>query len=213
MKKRKISGLFIDAPILNDAGLTIEILKKSIVNTHNILDDIDEKLLNVGVGRMSQLVELANLSSMIGNILGAGIEKFSNGKFQKNRPHKFPDILAIDPQCKDIEIKMALEKNQPKGHLAKAGHYLIFRYVLINNNLGFQHNKRGDIAEIWEARFGYLEESYFNLSNTAGDSGKTAVINKEGMEALKIVYIKLENCPYTLRSPTYKKYKSLFNND
>jgi len=212
MKRRKISGYFIHENVLGEGGLTSEILKKSISYTHDILDDIDEKLLHVGIGRISQLVELANLSSMIGNILGAGIEKFSKGKLRRNGPHKFPDLLAMDKDCKDIEIKIALEKNKPKGHLAKAGYYLTFRYVLIDEKNGYKYNERGDIPEIWEARFGCLEESHFNLSNTAGDSGKTAVINKEGMDALKVVYFKEENCPYSEKSPTYKKYLELINN-
>jgi len=212
MKRRKISGHFINEDILREGGLTFEILQKSISYTHDILDDIDEKLLNVGIGRMSQLVELANLSSMIGNILGEGIEKFSNGKLERNGPHKFPDLLAMDKDCEDIEIKIALEKNKPKGHLAKVGYYLTFRYVLVDEKNGYEYNQRGNIPEIWEARFGYLRESHFNLSNTVGDSGKTAVINKEGMDTLKVVYFKKESCPYSEKSPTYKKYLQLINN-
>jgi len=212
-EKRKFSGHFINEEVLIHAGLTSDILNKAISYAHDILDDIDEKLLNVKLGRISQLVELANLSSMIGNILGAGIEKFSNGKLKRNKPHKFPDILAVDKDCHDIEIKIALEKNKPKGHLAKAGYYLTFRYVLIDEAGGYQHDARGKIAEIWEARFGYLEESHFNLSNTDGDSGKTAVINKDGMSSLNVVYFKSENCPYSVKSPTYKLYQNLINNN
>ena len=53
---------------------------------------------------------------------------------------------------------------------------------------------------------------HFNLSNTTGDSGKTAVVNKDGMEALKIVYLNLAIAPYSVRSSTYKLLQQLINN-
>jgi hypothetical protein len=158
---------------------------------------------------MSQTVELANLSSMVGNLLGAGIARFSNGKFRRNSPHKYPDILANSTNSKDIEIKISLEKNIPKGHLAKEGYYLTCQYVLVNDSFNFNPLERGEIVEIWEARFGYLEEKHFNLSNTPGDSGKTAYINKEGIEELKIIYVNLNICPYKKNSTIFKIYEEM----
>jgi hypothetical protein len=64
-------------------------------------------------------------------------------------------------------------------------------------------------VQIWEARFGYLLEEHFNISNTAGDSGKTAVINADGMEALKVAYIDLNYCPFTNRSKNFKIYQNI----
>jgi hypothetical protein len=46
-------------------------------------------------------------------------------------------------------------------------------------------------------RFGHLENHHFNVSNTAGDSGKTAVVNGEGMKALRIVYEDRQLMPVT----------------
>jgi hypothetical protein len=206
---RKLNGKFLEGNLIADAGLTIEIVRNAIQYTHQILDQIDDKLLAVGADRMSQTVELANLSSMAGNLLGAGIARLSDGKFRRNGPHKYPDILANSTTVKDIEIKISLEKNIPKGHLAKAGYYLTCRYVLVNESFNFNPDKRGEIVEIWEARFGYLEEKQFNLSNTPGDSGKTAVINKEGMDQLKVIYVNLGICPYTKSSSTFKNYEKL----
>lgn len=210
---RKLEGVFIEHQELTDAGLTIDNLHKAIEYAHEILDEIDEKLITVKVGRISQLVELANLSSMVGNLLGAGIENFSNGNFQRNGPHKFPDILGQNQNVKDIEIKISLETNKPKGHLAKEGYYLTLRYVLIDNNAEYDKNERGQVVQIWEARFGYLLEEHFNISNTAGDSGKTAVINKDGMEALKVAYIDMNYCPYSERASTYKLYQNIIQNN
>lgn len=206
---RKLNGRFLEKNLIAEAGLTIKIVRNAIEYTHQILDQIDEKLLAVGADRMSQTVELANLSSMVGNLLGAGIARLSDGRFRRNGPHKYPDILANSTAVKDIEIKISLEKNIPKGHLAKAGYYLTCRYVLVDESYNFNPDKRGEIVEIWEARFGFLDEKHFNLSNTPGDSGKTAVINKAGMDELKVIYVNLGICPYTKNSTTFKSYQRL----
>jgi hypothetical protein len=206
---RNLKGHFFELIDMQNAGLTINNLKNAIIYAHDILDEIDEKLITVDVGRISQMVELANLSSMVGNLLGAGIEKYSKNNFKRNGPHKYPDILSQNDNSKDIEIKISLETNKPKGHLAKEGYYLTFRYVLIDNKAEYNRDLRGEIVQIWEARFGYLLEKHFNISNTAGDSGKTAVINAEGMEALKVAYIDLNYCPFTNRSKNYKIYQNI----
>src|SRR5262249_54639240 len=100
----------------------------------------------------------------------------------------------------NIEIKMALETNNPKGHLPKEGHYLTCRYVLGDADGNCEIGTRGDVVWIWELRFGHLETEHFNISNTAGDSGKTAVVNRDGMDRLAIVYVDRVRCPYGPRS-------------
>lgn len=209
MKKREVTGKFIETSKMKDAGFGFDILKKSLNYTYHILDEIDSKLLSVGADRLSQIVELANLSSMVGNLLGAGIATNSDNQFIRNGPHKFPDILSNSNNTKDIEIKISLEKNNPKGHLAKEGYYLTCRYVLISSDGNYSLEERGDIVEIWEARFGYLKDEHFNISNTPGDSGKTAVINQEGMKELEVVYINMKYCPYSKTSRTYKLLSQL----
>ncbi|MFI3277413.1 MAG: hypothetical protein SNH13_02115 [Rikenellaceae bacterium] len=208
--KRKLLGRFNETPEMINCGLTIDILKRAIEHTHIIIDEIDKKLLSLGADRLSQTVELANLSSMIGNILGAGVVSNSNNIYKRNKPHKYPDVLSNHPTSSDIEIKIALETNNPKGHLAKEGYYLICRYVLIDENFKFNKDTRGNIAEIWEARFGFLKTEHFNISNTSGDSGKTAVVNKNGMEQLKVIYANTNICPYSQNSATFKKLYSKF---
>ena len=77
-----------------------------------------------------------------------------------------------------LEIKMALEDNKPKGHLAKPGFYLTCRYVLADTSGNFVRGvaQRGAVVWIWELRAGLLGMEHFNLSNTPGDSGKTEII-------------------------------------
>jgi hypothetical protein len=107
---------------------------------------------------------------------------------------------------------MALETNKPKGHLAKEGHYLTCRYVLcqLDGSLQIGKENRGVIPYIWEVRCGYLLLEHFNLSSTAGDSGKTATVNAAGMEMLKIIYCDLERAPLSRQGKTYKGYQQLF---
>ena len=48
------------------------------------------------------------------------------------------------------------------------------------------------------------------MSNTAGDSGKTAVINAAGMQALEVVYCELACCPFSPRGTSFKNYAAAF---
>jgi hypothetical protein len=210
--ERKQLGIFLGTEILKVVGLTEDVLLAAITNTHLVLDQIDSKLLEVGADRISQMVELANLSSMVGNLFGAEVAKNSNGKLVRNGPHKYPDLLAKSPDARDVEIKVALENNKPKGHLAKAGYYITCRYVLVDENGIYNPSQRGQVVALWEVRFGNLKDEHFNISNTPGDSGKTAVINKDGMEALQIVYLNLAIAPYSERSSTYKLLQRLISN-
>ena len=203
-------GNFFDNAAMSKAGLTTQMLSDGVASTYRTLDAVDETLIKMGNTRLSTMVELANLSSMLGNLLASGIANASGGNFRKNGPHKYPDLLANARNVSDTEIKIALEDNKPKGHLAKPGFYLTCRYVLGSAAGGFDPKKRGDVVWIWELRSGWLEADHFNLSNTAGDSGKTAVVNAAGMAELQVVYCDLDFFPQSRNGPTFKKYQALF---
>lgn len=207
---------FANEEALEEVGLSHDQLAAAVRGTYRLMDSIDATLTGDGVEPLCQVVELANLSSMIGNVLGAEVAKASNGLYERNGPHKFPDLLPSHPNAVEtgVEIKMALNMNTPKGHLAKEGHYLTCRYLLIDDE-GNSCIKKEDRPQavrpvIWEVRTGYLTEDHFNISNTAGDSGKTAVINAAGMAALKVVYVDLEMVPGARRGARYSAYQSLF---
>jgi len=209
---RKVEGVFLHEAALASVGLTHSIFENALVDTYRLLDKIDETLVGAGAFPMSQTVELANLSSMIGNMFGAAIAKNSDGLLVRNGPHKYPDLLStgLSDQVPNIEIKMALERNQPKGHLAKEGFYISARYVLCAHDAPqWEKGVRGVTPSIWEIRFGHLTDAHFNISNTAGDSGKTAVVNKAGMEELKVIYLDLHRAPIDPKSRTYKTYLGL----
>lgn len=185
-------------------GLSVEMLRSGVNFVYQTLDTIDKTLIQAGSGRMSSLVELANLSSIVGNLLATGIVQSSQGIFTRAGAHKYQDLRAAHVNAQNIEIKMALEKNKPKGHLPKAGHYLTCRYVLGDPAGMCEIGNRGAVVWIWELRFGHLELQDFNISNTKGDSGKTAVVNKVGMDKLAIMYLNPPACPFSQRSKYYK---------
>lgn len=212
---RTASGLTANSHVIEELGLSHESLRNAVTYTYELLDRIDETLISAGGFPLSQTVELANLSSMIGNIFGSAIARHSNGLFKRNGPHKYPDLLSTEPSLRpNIEIKMALEKNKPKGHLAKPGYYITCRYVLCDEKGRFTFDKqnRGITPYIWELRCGYLAEEHFNISNTAGDSGKTAVVNAEGMKELKVIYFDRERAPLSQKGRVFRDYVILFDN-
>ena len=204
-------GRALDAACLDDFGLTVDIVRGAIEYTHNVLDRIDQTLVESGSDRLASLIELANLSAIVGNLFRGGIANVSDGAFTANRPHTFPDLLGTAPGTPDIEIKVALEANNPKGHLIKPGPHLIIRYVLADDAGTFMRGKesRGDVVWIWEVRLGNLEEAHFNFSNTEGDSGKTAVINARGMDSLSLTFLDTTRCPLAPKGPRMRKLRQL----
>ena len=200
--------------VFNDEGLEAVGLSRAMVASaisfvHRILDGLDETLVSNGESRLSQMVELANLSAIIGNLLRTGVANASEGRFVVNGPHRYPDLLSEHEGVDDLEIKIALETNKPKGHLVKPGAHAICRYVLGGADGSFTRGKdnRGEVAWIWEVRAGTLEAQHFSVSNTEGDSGKTAAIGAEGFNRLELVYCSLDHCPAGSRAR--RRYEEL----
>lgn len=179
-------------------GLTHQAVRSAIEDCYQTLDLIDLELGQRSSPPVGKLVELANLSSMLGNLLAAGLVAHSGGAYSRNSPHTFPDLLSQLPGNAGLEVKMALETNKPKGHLPKAGVHLTFRYVLGNRAGEFRRGKahRGDTAFVWEVKAGKLTAADYDLSNTAGDSGKTAVIKTAVLQAMTLVYFDPTLLPY-----------------
>ncbi len=180
-------------------SLTHQSLRGAIEDCYLTLDLIDSELGQRGSPPVSQLVELANLSSMMGNLLAAGLVEHSNGAYSRNAPHTYPDLLPNVSEQAGIEVKIALETNKPKGHLPKPGVHLTFRYVLCDREGKFVRGKanRGDTAFVWEVKAGRLGRSDYDLSNTEGDSGKTAVIKTAVLNAMTVVFFDPALLPYS----------------
>ena len=184
--------------LLELTGLETSAIRAAVEYTYDTLDLIDAELVARGSEPISGLVELANLSSMIGNLVGAGVAEASQGLYERNRPHAFPDLLPQRTDLPDLEVKTALESNSPKGHLPKEGVYLTFRYCLGGTRGEYTRGKegRGRTAWIWEVRVGRLELHDFSISNTEGDSGKTAVVKTESFKAMPVVLFDPRFFPY-----------------
>jgi hypothetical protein len=204
---------FRDSAELRSLGLTVEAIQVAINYVYEILDSIDAKLQAGGSERLAELLELANLSAIVGNLFRSGIVRGSSGRFRANAPHTYPDLVADHAECVDVEIKVALETNKPKGHLVKPGAHLTVRYVLASEAGELTRGKknRGPVPWIWEVRAGHLAEDHFNFSNTEGDSGKTAVINAAGMDALQIVFCDLSICPSSPKGRSFARLSGLFD--
>lgn len=187
--------------------VTTEVIKGSIIHCYETLDMIDQNLTSKGAPKISCLVELANLSSIVGNLLGAGYANSSNGYYVRNKPHTYPDLIAANERNYGIEIKTALVKNSPKGHQPKPGYYLTYRYCLTDSD-GHRipgEEDKWDTVTIWEVKFGHLDSDDFSCSNTDGDSGKTAVIKTSSFNNMKLLYLDTEIIPY--RHSAEKPYK------
>lgn len=117
MNKRivPVSGGFIDHPVLREVDLSVDVLRGGLEYAYQILDLIDRTLVESGAFRLSQMMELANLSTFIGNLLATGVANASDGILKRNGPHKYPDLLSQHIATPDIEIKLALEHNKPIG--------------------------------------------------------------------------------------------------
>lgn len=199
-KKRKpsISNIRNEDKLIETIGINGNALLGAIDSCYQTLDTIDEQLVGKGSLPIAHLVELANLSSMVGNMVGGGIADCSDGLYKRNKPHTYPDLLPQSTPAVNLELKMALETNKPKGHLPKAGTYITFRYVLCDRLGNYKRGKesRGDTVWIWEVKVGHIKEEDFSCSNTAGDSGKTAVIKTDIFNKMHLVYYVSDRLPY-----------------
>lgn len=186
-------------------GMPSSSLLTAIQGTYHTLDMIDDQLVSRGSAPIAGLVELANLSSMVGNLVGGCLADASNGMYERNKPHKYPDLLSMQNTMQHLELKVALETNRPKGHLPKPGRYITFRYSLGDRSGEFTRGKesRGKTVWIWEARIGAIHEHDFHNSNTAGDSGKTSTIKTVAFQAMPVVFFDRKYCPHPMRNDTY----------
>ena len=194
--------------IKDDVPLLPEMIEGSIKHCYETLDLIDQNLIAKQVAPLAELVERANLSSIVGNLLGAGFAEYSNGVYFRNKPHTYPDLISTKNNIPGIEIKTALSRNSPKGHLPKAGYYLTYRYLFTDTDGNINNlDKSMDTVSIWEVKFGFLNQECFSCSNTTGDSGKTAVIRTEALNKMLLLYFDPDLVPYkhTINHP-YKGF-------
>ena len=81
----------------------------------------------------------------------------------------------------------------------------VYRYVLGDRMGNYKRGKesRGDTVWIWEVKVGRVREEDFDISNTDGDSGKTAVLKTKVFNAMALVYFDDAYCPFARKGGTY----------
>lgn len=90
-------------------GLTPEMILEGARTAYATLDLIDSQLLRSGSPRLSQLVELANLSTIIGNLLANGIVQASDGILERAGPHKYQDLRAAGKNSNASHVEWRLQ--------------------------------------------------------------------------------------------------------
>ena len=83
MARSAIKACFLNAEALK-YGLSWEMVWYGVEYVYNTMDRLDATLIEADSPRIAELVELANLSSMLGNLLATGIVKASGGVFTRN---------------------------------------------------------------------------------------------------------------------------------
>jgi len=79
-----------DVALREVTGVTADTIMPAINDAYFTLDLLDRELAKNGSPPLARLVELANLSSMLGNVLGAGSSRHSKGLYVWSGPHKVP---------------------------------------------------------------------------------------------------------------------------
>ena len=186
------------ADIMEELPFDGSAILMGVEQAYENLDTIDFALQRRGLGPLAeQFDEYATLSTVIGEFFASGVAEASDGVYQVNAGN-FPDLVGTRTRgdVPGIEVKMAMETNQPKGHLPKTGMYIVVRYVLAERDKTYERGERTDTAWIWEVRMGTMEEEQFNESDTEGDSGKTATFSAQALWDFDCVYLDPHLIPY-----------------
>ncbi|KAA9408817.1 XRE family transcriptional regulator [Haloarcula hispanica] len=188
-----------DADILEEVPFDSSAILNGVEEIYENLDTIDFALRRRGLDPLAeQFDEYAALSTVIGEFFASGVAGASDGLYRVNAGN-FPDLISSGKQSgvPGIEVKMAMEDNQPKGHIAKPGMYVVVRYVLGGRDRSYERGERKDTPWVWEVRMGEMEEEQFNESDTEGDSGKTATFTADALWDFDCLYLDPELIPYT----------------
>ncbi len=197
-------GLLGDCSGLTEiTGLTGATVGRAIDIAYRRIDGIDEQLRRTGARPLSALIGTAQLTSLLADLLGAGIAEASTGRYVHNGPDQAPDLLPMRQGLPELELRTALETGLPVGGEGRAGVFLVFRYVLVDRSGTFVRGKdsRGDIAAVWEARFGELDEKAFG--GRARSQSANARLRKAALEGMELVYYDPALLPYAKATGEY----------
>lgn len=188
--------------------LTRTMLEEGVRRAYAHLDGFDLVLATQLPGpdapTLAGFIDLATYSSLLGGFLVRAIIDGAAGAFALAAPNRYQDLRSTSASVPSVEVKVAFEDNKPKAHRAEGGAYLTVRYVLGDADGTYVPSTRGGTCWIWEIRYGELAPSDFRVSDTDGDSGKTAVVSTSALEGLSLVYADPARCPYARGGAKYR---------
>ena len=187
-------------------GLTGETVTRAIDLAYRKLDLVDEQIRGSGSRPIVALIEHSDLSSLVANLLSAGIARASHGLYVQSGPDHSSSLLPLHQGLPELDVAASLETNQPAPAEVKAGVYLTFRYVLAQRDGTFTRGKdsRGDTAAVWEVRFGELREDAFYARSTRSAAG-SAQLKKAALDGMELVYYDPALLPYARRTGAYAR--------
>lgn len=183
-------------------GLNGAALVRAIDLAYRRLDVIDELLRRTGAQPLATMIGTAQLTSLLAHLLGAGLAEASRELYVHNGSDQGSDLLPVRRGLPELHLGTALETGLPTG-AGRAGVYLVFRYVLVDRGGRFVRGKesRGEVAAVWEARFGELDEEAFG--GRSGSQATTARLRKAALEGMDLVYYDPALLPYAKATGEY----------
>ncbi|MGH3039596.1 MAG: helix-turn-helix domain-containing protein [Gaiellaceae bacterium] len=187
-------------------ALTGGMVTRAIDLAYRKLDLVDEQIRGSGSHSIVALVEDPDLSSLVANLLSAGIARASNGLYVQSGPDHSSSLLPLRQGLPELDVAAALETNRPAPVEPRAGLYVIGRYVLAERDGTFTRGKesRGDTAAVWEVRFGELREYDFHARSTRAAGGGRQ-LKKEALDRMELVYYDPELLPYARPTGAYAR--------
>ncbi len=187
-------------------GLTGDMVGRAIEIAYRKLDLVDEQMRASGSRPIVGLVDPPDLSSLVGDLLSAGVARASNGLYVQNGPDHSPSLLPVRQGLPESDVATALETDRPTMGFAKAGVHLVFRYVLTDRNGTFKRGRdsRGDTVAVWEVRFGTLGEGDFHAGSVR-NGNSSARLKKEALDRMELVYYDPALLPYAKATGVYAR--------
>lgn len=195
-------GRWIDAPCLRYMGCSLSVLRSAVLHVHMSLTRLDQMLWDSTSLTLCQTIERNTVSALIGNIFRTGVVRAAQKAFYANLPHRHPDLLSLRSGCKNIEIKVACGRNNPRAHAVCPGFFLFVRYAVAGckKYASEKDGSDGHRAWIWAVRAEYLEPRHFQTYFLRSGQQSVVCVNKAGVDALQPVYLNPHRCPYSARS-------------
>jgi transcriptional regulator with XRE-family HTH domain len=187
-------------------GLTGGTVARAVEIAYRKLDLIDQQMRASGSRPIAGLVDLPDLTELVGDLLSAGMARASNGVYLQAGPEHWPRLQPLRQGLPELEVAAALETDRPTGRPGTAGVFLVFRYVLADRSGAFTRGQdaRGDTVAVWEIRFGALGEEDFHVTGTRTGAG-TARLRRGALDRMELVYYDPALLPYAKATGDYAR--------